>query len=145
MVRFAVLGPLLIRRGDSEIPVDAVKLRILLAVLLCRVGRPVPVPAIMNALWYGDCPATAAKTLQVYVHRLRKALGDPELIRHDAASYWITVEPAHVDALLFESLIARARTVRVSGDVLQARALLNDALSLWRGPAYAGMTEATHI
>lgn len=145
MVSFSVLGPLLVLRDGVEVSLRAQKVRTLLAVLLCRAGRPVPVPMIMDALWGDGPPPTAAKTLQVYVHRLRQALGDPSLVRHDAGSYRLVAERHDVDAITFEALVGRARATRQTGDLRHARSLLAEALSMWRGAAYSGVAETTAL
>lgn len=141
MIRFCVLGAIHFRCDDQEIVITAAKQRVLLAVLLCRAGRPVAVPDLMDALWGSTPPATAVKTLQVYVHRLRRALGDSSLIRHDATGYWIDLGSHSVDAAIFEDLAAQGRNAWAAGDAGEARALLAEALAQWRGPAYVGASD----
>ena len=56
--------------------VGAPKVRALLAVLLLHRGEVVSTDRLIDALWGERASATAAKTVQVYVSNLRKALGD---------------------------------------------------------------------
>ena len=51
------------------------KPRALLSVLALDAGRVVSVDRLVEALWPGDAPDTAAHAVQVYVSQLRKALG----------------------------------------------------------------------
>ena len=60
--------------------VGAPKVRALLAVLLLHRGEVVSIDRLIDALWGERAPATAAKTVQVYVSNLRKALGDGLLV-----------------------------------------------------------------
>ena len=55
-------------------------MRALLAVLLLHRGEVVSTDRLIDALWGERASATAAKTVQVYVSNLRKALGDGVLV-----------------------------------------------------------------
>ena len=72
--------------------------RVLLAVLLSRANRVVATTVLHDALWGDRPPKTPGKVLQLYVHRLRKALGEPERIRHDPSGYTLVVDPGELDA-----------------------------------------------
>ncbi|MEU4803760.1 BTAD domain-containing putative transcriptional regulator [Actinosynnema sp. NPDC023587] len=119
-MRFAVLGPMVVRRADgTEIPVGGPGLRALLAVLVIDAGRVVGVDRLVDAL-YGDAPpAGVGNAVQSQVSRLRSLL-DVEVER-SPAGYRLVVDPAEVDALRFEELLARGSP--------------GAALALWRGPA----------
>ena len=78
-----VLGPLEARNGEAGIALGGKKLRALLAVLALEPGRVVSVDRLIECLWPGDPPETAAHAVQVYVSQLRKALGSETLVtRH---------------------------------------------------------------
>ena len=51
------------------------KQRALLALLLLRRNEVVPRERLIDAIWGEEPPGTAANSLQVYVHGLRRALG----------------------------------------------------------------------
>ena len=87
---------------------------------------------LIEELWDGKPPETAAKALQGYVSSLRKQLG-PESVETVGAGYRLEVAPEDLDAHRFEALLAEARPLERAPAV----AKLREALALWRGPALA--------
>jgi DNA-binding SARP family transcriptional activator/WD40 repeat protein len=146
-VRFGVLGTLTVLDDDGgTVRLGGPARRRLLAGLLARVGRTVPVDTLVDDLWADAPPATAAKTLQSHVVRLRDDLG-----RRDGGSplvteplgYRLDVPLSSVDAWCFERDLGAGRRVLAAGDAAGARPLLEQALSWWRGEAYAEFPDAT--
>jgi DNA-binding SARP family transcriptional activator len=137
MTGFGVLGPLSVRHNETSVTVRAPALRRLLAVLLCRTGRPAPVSELAHVLWNGEPSPHASRTLQVYVHRLRKLLRDGDQLVNSPAGYQILVEREELDALHFADLVDQGRAARGRRDLDRARTLFVRALRLWRGPPYA--------
>lgn len=136
-MRFAVLGPVRASGPAGEpIPVAA-KQRLLLAVLLSRAGDWMSVDAIVDALWGDDAPTEPRKRLSWHVHRLRRRLGDTELIVWRDGYYIMDVSDETFDARRFESLWRRADRSR--DDPARAGRLLTEALALWRGPAFGDL------
>lgn len=123
-----MLGPLEVRDGERTIPVARGKPRTLLALLLLHDGRVVPAARLIDGLWPDDPPATAATALQVYVSKLRKALG-ADAIRTEPPGYAVRADA--VDVREFERLMREAQ----SADAAGASSLLRRALALWRGAA----------
>ncbi|TDD31926.1 AfsR/SARP family transcriptional regulator [Actinomadura sp. KC06] len=142
-MRFGVLGPLDVRTGDgTPVKVADRKVRALLADLLAHAGRVVPSDRLIDDLWGDELPANPSATLQARVSQLRRALDDAEpgaraLVEKAPPGYRLNARPD--DAARFEELVAEARASE--GPVTRA-ALLTDALSLWRGPAYADFADA---
>lgn len=141
MIEFRVLGELAVRRGHDPVPIPTSMLQRLLALLVCQAGQPVHVDYVADALWDGDPPRTARKTLQVYIHRLRRALGDDARVLHSAAGYLLVAAVDEVDSRVFERLTAQAADARSRGDLPRAAELHEQALGQWRGAAYAGMRD----
>lgn len=138
---FKVLGPLVVVPDDG-IPLDlgTPKARAVLAVLLCRPGRMVSIDTLVDALWPESPPAAAVKNVQLYIHQLRRALGDAARISRRDGGYLLAAEPDEIDARRFTCLVERHRVAAANGKQEQARALLAQALGLWRGEqAYAGV------
>ncbi|OEJ20978.1 hypothetical protein AS594_40035 [Streptomyces agglomeratus] len=142
MIELGVLGELTVRVDRLEVGLKAPMVRRLLAVLLTRAGHPVPVSTLIDALWQGERPQNSHKTLQVYILRLRQALGDAMRIRRHAGGYAVVVGPGELDAQRFEDLVAQGRHARHAGEPEQASQLFTGALSLWRGAPYADVAEA---
>lgn len=138
---FHVLGPLVVEREDTVVELRSTAVRQLLAGLLCRPGRMVGLTDLAEAVWPDGPPATAHKTLQVYVHRLRQALG-AELVEHGRHGYRLAVPPEWVDAARFAQLLDQGRRARSERRPAEAHLLLRQALSLWRGDPYADVAAA---
>ena len=80
LIEFRILGPFEVLEHDRALALGGPKVRALLAVLLLHRGEVVSTDRLIDALWGEHASATAAKTVQVYVSNLRKALGDGVLI-----------------------------------------------------------------
>lgn len=131
---FRVLGPLEVLRDATAVPIPAAKQRVVLASLLVDANRTVSFELLTNRLWGSIPPQGARLTLQNYVMRLRRALGDGgALIVTRHAGYVIEVNADAVDAHRFDELARQARRVTSEGDAEQGSALLRQALALWRG------------
>ena len=72
-MEFGVLGPLAVWKDGRELSLRAAKQRAVLALLLLRANEVVPTARLVDELWGERPPATAVKTVQVYVSQLRKA------------------------------------------------------------------------
>jgi DNA-binding SARP family transcriptional activator len=138
---FGLLGPLLVRRGGTVVPVTAGKQRVLLAALLLSANQVVSLEELNAALWGLTPPMSARVTLQNYVKRLRQALGgaDGSRISTLPHGYMITVAPDELDVSRFEALQGRARKAADAGAWDRAAAQLRGALSLWRGEPLGGV------
>ena len=137
---FCLLGPLLVRRGGTVVPVTAGKQRVLLAALLLSANQPVSLDELDAALWGEAPPASARATLQNYVKRLRQALAETgPRIRTLPHGYLITVAPGELDVSRFEALLGRAGKAAEEGAWGRAALQLRAALSLWRGEPLAGV------
>jgi predicted ATPase/DNA-binding SARP family transcriptional activator len=129
---FRVLGTLQADRDGSSLPLPSRRQRALLAALLTRAGRPVPADELIEAAWGERVPDHPKAALQTVLSRLRTALG-AELITAGISGYRLNVAVDDVDALRFEALRERAAHAPDAA----AAGLLDAALALWRGPAYA--------
>ncbi|MCT2582908.1 AfsR/SARP family transcriptional regulator [Actinophytocola gossypii] len=132
-MEFRVLGPVEIVGDGKRGALPGRLQRILVGVLLARANRPVPADTLTDALW-GDRPdPRAAQKLQLHVHRLRTALGEPDRLTHGPDGYRLRVQPGEVDADRFESMAAEAREAT---DAQHAVRTLRRALELWRGDPF---------
>ena len=138
-MRFALLGPLLLADdADDVIPVEGARLRALLAGLLLHANAPVPAETLADAVWDGNPPSAAARTLTSHVGRLRRLLG-PQAWRLVARAngYLIRVEPTELDILEFERLCREASVALHQGAWQEAADAAAGALGLWRGEPLA--------
>ena len=90
--------------------------------------------ALIEDLWGNGPPAGAQHTLQVFVSRLRKAVG-PGVLATRAPGYLAALDPAQTDVGRFRRLVEEAREPGLEPELAAAR--LDEALQLWRGPALA--------
>jgi DNA-binding SARP family transcriptional activator len=148
-VRFELLGPVRVWRGDDELEVGSPQQRAVLAFLLLSEGRQVAVADVVEALWGSDAPVAGIGTARTYISRLRRVLaqihgdgpGFETAIRSGGGGYRLLVEPAAVDVGLFRRGLVAAREARDQGDLADASRHLRAGLSLWKGAALAGVGE----
>ncbi|MEZ0110792.1 putative ATPase/DNA-binding SARP family transcriptional activator [Catenulispora sp. EB89] len=136
-----ILGPLEARADGVPIPIGGARLRALLTRLALDPDRSVSIPALVDALWEHEPPDGAANALQSLVSRLRRTLGDPDIVIGTPGGYRLAVSADAVDARRFEALARQGRGA-VAADPATARRLLREALALWRGPALADVADA---
>src|SRR5215217_7102932 len=125
-MRFSILGPLEVRAGDRAVALGGVKPRAVLAVLALHANEPVSAERLAVALWGEDAPAQAVRTVQVHVSRLRKALGDPDVLETTPAGYRLQVRAGDVDADRFERRVAEGRGALAAGRAESAADILRE-------------------
>ncbi len=135
-VRVAVLGPLAVHAGPVPLPLGAGRHRTVLARLALTPNATVHRDELVDLLWGSRVPSSAVNLVQTYVSRLRRVLepvrgrrAPSGLLVHVAGGYRLTVGRDQVDLLRFRDLVARA----ASGEPPRRLALLDEAVSLWRG------------
>lgn len=132
-----LLGPLeVVDTHGVRIAVSGQKRRALLAALVVRAGRTVPVDRLLVELWGNTPPANAMNALQAHISRLRKAVesacGETDRIATTANGYSLLLHPDETDTAAYLSIMDSAATAT---DPIP---LLRSALSLWRGAALEG-------
>jgi DNA-binding SARP family transcriptional activator/ABC-type branched-subunit amino acid transport system substrate-binding protein len=131
-VEYGILGPLEVSESGRRVVIGGGKQRALLAILLLHRNEVVSIDRLIEWLWRGEPPATAAKIVQLYVSQLRKALGSEELVTQPPG-YVLRVQPGQLDADRFEHLLTEARRALADGAAQEASEQLRDADGLWRG------------
>ncbi|MFD0523836.1 AfsR/SARP family transcriptional regulator [Paractinoplanes durhamensis] len=139
-VSFGVLGP--VTAWDDQgapIPLKGPRHRAVLARLIAARGRVVPVGDLVTDLWVAP-PAGATSAVRTFVAALRRALepdrtprDPPRLLVTEGPGYALRAAPAAVDAWRFEDAVRATPPAAV--------AHLTEALSWWRGPAYADFAD----
>jgi DNA-binding SARP family transcriptional activator len=143
VVSFGVLGPLTADNEQGPVNLKGLRHRAVLARLLIAKGRVVPVGWLIDDLW-DDPPAGALGAVQTFINALRKALepgraprAPAQLLVTASPGYALRAAPEAVDAWRFEAAVTSAGELLADGRAEEARPLVDDALGLWRGPAYA--------
>src|SRR5215211_6469621 len=139
-MRFLVLGPLEVTgEGGDPFPIAGSKERVILACLIARAGRVVPVDDFIEELWGEHPPRTAEKTLGSHVSRLRRALhplrsqgSNPHVIVSRGGGYSLDTDGHQIDALRFEQLAGEGHRLLDGGHPREADPVLREALDLWR-------------
>src|SRR3954470_353679 len=126
---FRILGPLEALDGARPLPLGGRRRRAVLAALLLHPNETVSSERLIDELWGEGAPASAAKTLQANVSRLRKALPADVLVTR-GHGYELRFEPDRLDAQRFERLLDGARAELAADRPETALASLEEALSL---------------
>jgi DNA-binding SARP family transcriptional activator/tetratricopeptide (TPR) repeat protein len=138
-VEFGLLGPLLIRNGDTIAPTLPPRLRALMAALLLSAGRVIEASELAEAVWNGDPPPGGRAALHTAVQRLRSALGPDgrTLIRTQPPGYLLELDPGTLDVRQFAALTSRGQASARAGQWADAASDFAGALALWRGEPLA--------
>ena len=136
--RIRVLGPIDVLTPSGSIAVGGRHVRALLGALVVGVGHAVPIDHLREVVWARDPPESADNTLQSIVSRLRHVLGAEAIVRVDG-SYELTVAPATIDAVQFETLLADAASAQ--DDTERSRPAGRAALALWRGRPFGDLAD----
>ncbi|MCU1639926.1 MAG: family transcriptional regulator [Nocardia sp.] len=159
MLTLGVLGPLWAADEHGPVALKGPRHRAVLARLLAARGRVVPVHQLVDDLW-DEPPRDAVGTIQTFVAALRRAL-EPDRAPRQPARILVTAAPGYalrvdaeqVDAERFEALVRNAGDHLEAGrsatnnaaptntgaghDLGTALRMIDSALVLWHGPAYA--------
>ena len=140
---FRILGPLEVLDEGRAITLGGSKQRALLALLLLHANETLSTDRLIDELWGERPPANAAKTVQMQISRLRKALageagdGLAGVVVTRERGYELRLDPDRLDSHRFERLLAEGRSELAGGHPERAVSALEGALSLWRGAPLA--------
>jgi DNA-binding SARP family transcriptional activator len=138
-IEFLLLGPIECRIAGTEVRPAGRKQRIVLSALLLSEGRAVSVDRLIDAVWEVP-PPTAEKQIRNAVSSLRGQLLDKNSVVGLAdAGYRIDLSEASVDVMSFTAHAIQARQHLAANRIAEAVTSFQAALSLWRGPALAGV------
>ena len=132
---FRVLGPLEVLGDHGAVALAKGKARAALGVLLIHANEVVATDRLIDDIWGAQPPATATKSVHVYVSLLRRSLGADAIVTR-APGYELRLERGQLDLYRFE----RLRQEAAHATAAAAAARLREALGLWRGPPFADFT-----
>jgi WD40 repeat protein/DNA-binding SARP family transcriptional activator/class 3 adenylate cyclase len=138
-MQLRILGPLEVDAGSGPIPLGGPRQRAVLAHLIVRGNELIPAETLVDELWGEEPPERARNIIQTYISNLRRTLGG-DRIEWRSPGYVLRVDRSEVDAARFDALVREAKKA-LSADAGIALGKLEDALSLWRGPALAGLAD----
>jgi DNA-binding SARP family transcriptional activator/Tfp pilus assembly protein PilF len=135
-VEFRLLGSVEARVDGRLVDLGPARQRCGLAALLADANQAVPVDQLMDRVWADRPPQRARQVLYSYLSRLRRILAGAGDVRigWQAGGYLLTVDAMAVDLHRFGHLLGQARA---ADDDQAAVEMLDEALRLWRGPAFA--------
>ena len=113
---FRILGPLEVLHEGRPIALRGSRQRALLALLLVHANETLTTDRLIDELWGERPPAKAAKTVQMQLSRLRKALavetgnGSAGVVVTRERGYELVLDPERLDAQRFERLVAEGRS-----------------------------------
>jgi peptide/nickel transport system substrate-binding protein len=139
-VDFVILGAVGVRSDGQAVALGGRKQRAVLAQLLLRPNEVVPRHELIDGLWGERPPASASRTLDSHVSRLRATLGADRIERREPG-FVVRLEPDELDAARFEQLLGVGRSRLSAGDPSAAVDRFDAALSLWRGHALADLLD----
>ncbi|MER7848573.1 SAV_2336 N-terminal domain-related protein [Kitasatospora sp. NPDC096077] len=145
-LRYLLLGPLRVGRGEGAGPVDSPVRQALLVALVLHAPEAVSVTRLIEAIWGDQPPREAVAVVHAHLAELLSVIGDLIYVQDAAGapysasdSYRLTVAPGSVDVAVFEECLAAAASAEQGEDLSVAHRLLRSALDLWGGPAFHGV------
>jgi DNA-binding SARP family transcriptional activator len=132
VVTLGVLGPLQV--DGTPAPLSH-RDRVVLAALAVTPGGVVAAESLADALWGASLPPSAAKVVQGAILRIRRLLGR-SAVESVPGGYRLTVVGDDLDSSRFDRLAERGRALAAVGEPSRAVVALEQALGLWRGPAF---------
>ncbi|MEQ4303826.1 AfsR/SARP family transcriptional regulator [Plantactinospora sp. B6F1] len=145
-LRFKVLGPLEVFRGEHECTPSAPKLLQVLALLVLHANRIVHIETLVRLLWGDRPPRSAVATIQTYIYQLRRFLtreqvdsGDGDLLVTKNPGYLLRVHPDQVDLQQFQRLSRQGQVFLRGRRLDEAASRLRAALGLWSGSPLANV------
>lgn len=143
----AVLGPLAVWRNGQPVVLGSQARQVILGLLVIDPNISLRRETLVDLLWGGHPPRTAADLVQAHVSRLRPLLwpgnsdgsGMPK-ITSIRGEYRLLVSDKELDLLAFRTFVRRAAQSSERGDVATACMLYGQAFELVRGDPYTNVS-----
>jgi predicted ATPase/DNA-binding SARP family transcriptional activator len=136
-VEFRLLGDVEASADGQRLDVGPARQRCVLVALLIDVNRLVPTDQLIDRVWSDELPHRARNSLAGYISRLRQVFGgDGVNIARQPGGYVLNADPLSIDLHGFRRLTGQARA---AADPIEADALFDKALAMWRGVPFASL------
>ena len=106
--------------------------------LALRAGQPIAIYELAEGIWgESEEPLGSGKGIQVHISRIRILLkrGNEQPLATVSGGYRLETDGLSIDTRDFERLLGAGRQQLAAGNARAAAASLDQALTLWRGPA----------
>ena len=128
-----MLGPLELEADGASLALGGLRQRAVLASLLAERNHVLSADRLIDMVWEGDPPASAAATLQTYVSHLRRVLSaagrdGAAVIETRPPGYVLHTAPDEVDADVAERTVDEASAALDRGDPRSAADLVDRVL-----------------
>lgn len=133
-VQFRLLGDVEAWFGETRLDIGHARQRCVLVALTIDVNRPVTAEQLIDRVWADNPPYRVRNALAGYLSRLRALLADGAEIAREPGGYVLRADPDTVDVQRFRRLVTEARA---TVDPVDAAAVFDSALGLWRGEPFA--------
>jgi predicted ATPase/DNA-binding SARP family transcriptional activator len=143
-----VLGELEVHTGSGPVDLGGPLPRRLVCMLLLAEGQPVSDERLYQAVWgQRGVPSKAVASLQAYVSRVRRALGERDdwQVERVGAGYRLLLARGVTDVYQFVAGVREGRRRLAAGRPAQAVQVLDEALALWRGVPFADLPDDPQV
>lgn len=166
-----ILGGLSVRENGVSITPTAAAPRQILALLAASADQIVPASVLMEELWPSGAPRRARAELRAHIHGLRSLInaalphghgrtdsrggsrtgvradgrGAESVLAAEPGGYRLDTGGGSHDVWQFERAAGAGYRAMEAGDLPRAAVRLGEALALWRGEPYAGVTAGPRL
>ncbi|EFE79222.1 NB-ARC domain-containing protein [Streptomyces filamentosus] len=139
-----ILGPLVLRRGRTPVPVVGPMLRRLLGLLALKHPEPATQQEVTDILWPSGPPRSHPSLIHTYVSQARRLLAPcgpgsapPPTVVRTPTGYRLEASRNRIDLGHFDELLARSERLPRATEPEALYESLAEALRCWRGPVLA--------
>lgn len=140
-IQLSVLGPVAATVEQQTAAISGARQRKTLASLALSLGQVVPVDQLVRDIWGEEPPRTAPAQLQTSIWMVRRSLAEAGAAQHAmisyASGYQLDRASCVLDVNEFRLIVRNAKEAHQADRPTEALHSLNEALTLWRGPALA--------
>jgi predicted ATPase/DNA-binding SARP family transcriptional activator len=143
-----VLGELEVHTDAGPVDLGGPLPRRLVCMLLVAEGRVVSDERLCQAIWGPQSvPSKAVASLQAYISRLRRAVGDQIgwQVQRVGSGYRLRLAPGVTDVDQFVAGVQQGRRRLAAGRPEEALTVLGEALALWRGVPFADLGDDPQV